>query len=685
MTHQRTSIIRTIGELRNLINEGRVAYYLGAGIDTQFSKDANIDSPPNWTNLVKSLYFLGQEKKEYEKLFDATTEEGRNWISFLENWTSEIATSVRWKIGDRQFSAKIKNFEDTNFSAEINNNQTLQLCKLLTKSNIIITTNYTKYIRKALEKFDSTKEYISLNREDLEGFVFPEPISPDLIKTIYIIHIHGQSSYESFPILDALGYNIAQFDDNNYTKILENIFLNRNVITIGSSWTDIPLRNVAGIINRKYPYLSRAHLGIYYLPKIPTPVLDSNPKITWMNSMNALYGVNIVCVDKEEQEKILIELNKSISFPNNHSNMEEVAEFLDSTGDYESQYQHQWFLELGRIDNNINDDEQSAVKNGVEIFSDAYNAFLHKDTSLNEGDWIIAGRIERHLRHHIYLYPPSGTNSKELRENIWNFLFDCYCKNNYSRKIKDEQLHFDFLTGLYEIRKKSDGFKLPLLKNDLLRKRLILSKDLWNDLPNFTGISDFTTELDGLEKLGIDLLELGWESMAAKVLADKVSYMAKGYCHFESKGEWGSRNTPVFSRLDILSEAKRVGEIAKVTGCIRRRIKSDILFALWNEDPRISRNRLLAQLQSNGNADSNMRLEAAMKNAIGIGLVFCHLRLAQQDINSKTNIFDEAKESLFTAGFKRPEKALSKGNINYWGQFIPKEIQKSVTSLVQMS
>ena len=684
MINQRTSIKRTIGGLRYLLEKGQVAFYLGAGVDKLLVNDAkrinnNLKSPPGWLQMLQELYFYDQPLEKIHETFNLEEEEGRRWIEFFNYWPAEIATFVHWVQGSKKFYKQISNFENGSFKANINDEgTTVSLCQLLSKSNIILTTNYTNYIAKSLRKIYPKKEYIVLDREDLSGFIFPESVPCEDIKTIYIIHIHGRYSSKSFPILDAWGYNIAQYDDNSYLDILESLFRSRHVITLGTSWFDIPLRNTAGYINRKYPYLGRLHLGFYYREDFPKSLHGIDTKVAWSNTMNAIYGVNFIFVDDTTQKEAIQSLNEPLRTPQRPIKLCEIADFLDSTGDYESPLQHSLLIQLGHEENHTLG-EYNAAKLGVKMIIRNLRSILDSD---NVTDWEIAVRIERHLRHQIYLYPPTASNPNNLRREIWEVLFNNF-KRNYERLIKlDEHLLFEFFTGVYEIANESSEY-IPCFKDNNLNKRIEIAKSIWEPLPKSEGmnIEKLKKKIDSLECIGMKLLKMGWESMSAKVFSDKAFMIAKGINTFfnESKNLNIDDNF-VLSYIDVLNETKRSEEISKVTGYLRRRIKVDVLEAIWNKEPKTARNRLLAQLQLKSQAISNMQIEPAMKNAIGIGLVVNQFRFEELQSDSKP-VYETACNTLEEAGFPYPDDVLNEGNLNYWKEIIPKEISSKYNEL----
>jgi hypothetical protein len=673
MAVNRTTVLRTIGDLRYFIRKGHVAFYLGAGVDMQLTHDAGMAKSPDWRNMLLDLNFHNGEEQENNIFSESDPQESQLWNDYVEKWPAEIAALARWKYGDKEFTQLIADLiEDKTFEPKIKGT-TKALCDLLSHSNIIFTTNYADYITKAMKVYNPSTEYIVLDREDLDGFVFPEPAPRKEIQTVYIVHIHGRPTSRSFPILDAWGYNIAQSDDPSYIKLLEALFKNRHVITIGTSWSDVPLRNITGYLNRKFPYLGRSHLALLYESELPKKKEQVLLRTQWSNAMSAIYGVDFYFVDSHTQANAIESIISKLDMPDNVDSLQDVADFLDSTGDYESQLQHMWFVNLG-LNKFPQLSEQKAAKVGVGMLVDKLYPLLRSNYL---SDWIIAARIERHLRHQIWLYPPPSKDVKQLREEIWGSLFRGFKKNYEKLKSADNHLLFDFLTGVYEIADSSLG-EIPESLDNVLKERLRAAKHIWKPIPLKENLIELVNDLDALETLAMRLLSLGWESMSAKIITDKAFLMARGMIRFEADMQ-KMESLPPFGYYDIISDAKRAEGIARVTGCFRRRTKVDVLDALWNKDPMRARNRLLAQLQSGTYGSSSMRIEPAMRSAIGIGLVVNQFRFDESGFRAH-KVYDIARNTLEEAGIN-PNDALNLGNVKYWGRVVPSEMKDKYQSL----
>lgn len=686
MKFEHTTLQRTIDDLRYYLPKGLVAFYLGAGVDKLLTRDAKFKDTPDWNKLLFLINFPS-DKREYAEVIYSNKKNkvSKQWREIIKSWPAEMATQPRWKYGEKSFTKEISDFySDDKFvpkTEEVMDHKgsvlhaeltpTYYLCKLLSYSNIIITTNYADYITKALRAVNDKISYVVLDREDLPGFIFPQPTEKANLTISYIVHLHGRPSSRSFPILDAWGYNLAQFDTSSYSNTLESVFKSRHIVTIGSSWTDIPLRNILNSINRKYPYLGHSNLAIIHekLPKNPEQL---KPIKAWKDSMSAIYGTTFCFVNDSKQKNLFENLTTSIHFPD-INNLEQIADFLDSTGDYESQLQQLWFSEIG-ISKNESGKTLEKIEIGVDLLREKLIELIQSNNIKN---WIIAARIERHLRHQIYLYTKEGLSSEKIRFETWQLLYQNYLSLNVQQKIRDEQLLFDFLTGVYELAN-SRITNLPKFKNDILYKRLLLCDQVWKQHEIKESITAIFQDIDSMENLSIQLLECGWESISSKVLSDKIFYTVQALPKMEIIYK-DKENIPI-KYSDILSDSIRIEGIAKLSGCFRRRIKVDVLNTFWNKNPTTTRTRLLGQLNAGYYGLETARIEPRLQCAIGVGLIVNQLRFEEIGFKRKSTI-QVARDTLEDAGID-VKNTLELKNLEYWQKVIPKELNDVYYELI---
>jgi hypothetical protein len=666
---------RVEANLQYHLQEGKVAFYLGAGIDNILVKGSNllggkIINAPGWAEFVYKLTDPKLSCEDVEELFKKDSDEIKEWKSYIKMWPAELATIFRLMNGDELFLSSIKEqFNNPNYHPNLKDAPTKALCSLLSYSNVIVTTNYSNYIDQAIRVMyknkisNNTLQIISLDREDLDCFIFPEPKKKNEIKTIYIIHIHGRPSEKSFPILDAWGYNSAEYDSPDYLSLLNTLFRERHVITIGTSWEDIPIREISNKLNRKYPYLDRSNLFIFF-PKMNIDQNNIPPMKAWADSIKAIYGMNIHIVkDIEEETTLFKKLSEIKHQPKIASSLNSISEYLDSIGDYESNLQQKWLLSIGQ-ESLQNASESEKMKNGVRLLlRKLKNSFKYKCYD----QWIIAAKVERHLRHHIWLYPPERGKRDSIREEIWKLLYQDF-KNFSLHQIEDlpKELLFHFLTGNYEIMSKPFDIKLPPdIFNRIFAERLEKCKRIWLPVPEEEdALENRILELNDLAK---ELLDCEWESMASKTLTDKAWLSA---IKLNKIGK-GDKDGFGKIRSELLSDIKRAEGIAKLTGCYRRRVKVDVLKSIWGNDLTENRNRLLSQLRSGFFETAENRLEPGLRNAIGLALVVNQKQYEDSGIRLG-KITKDYSEILAEVALDKKE-VFQDDNINHWKPVIPSD------------
>lgn len=540
----------------------------------------------------------------------------------------------------------------------------------------------------------------------MQSLPFPER---DEKNTIFVIHLHGRCSDRSFPILDAWGYNIVGHDDTAYIGFLRDLFTRRSVITIGSSWSDPPLRSAAAFVQRTKPYLSRQHLAFYFVSDKKTfgnvvPQRECNDLTRgWTNVMRAAYGVNILFVDRETQPQWFMSLNAEGANKDESSRswnistmlvtiakqvadikngaipiplLKQCADFFDCCGDYESPLQHEFLSTLGAVVSNQAEKSQrdqvirANTRKGSEVMVNLLKNFVKSTLIGDPENWQIAARIERHLRHHSYLYVRPLANNP--REEIWRELW-MRIPELPVWALFSSQLRFDFLVGRYELRNQVD-VNLATYEQSLehLSARFEKAKLVWNKWHLSEGLEGgkpWEERALDIQKLADDLLELGWESAAAKTLCDRVHLLSTTASNGHSSPE-----SPIAK--EIVEQAHQANSIARSAGCFRRQIKADSIGAMWNPDPFEGRVQLLGNIRA---AEAMKSIEPGILGGLGGGLLVCELR-AKQRSGKKLESIQSIANDLF-------EEIGLKGYLNdaleYWIKFAPHDIKLMLNKLAE--
>lgn len=699
---------RAFAMIQGELNNGNAAFMLGAGVDILIAldfKDRDTSLPPNWTDLICGL-------TPFQAMTSSSLDKRDQLKRIAQTWPTEAASFARWWTGDRNFRKELKQRLDISpkLSASIRSDlnegkATYQLCRLLVRSNLIVTPNYSHFIVEALrtfcEKDKINKTIVVLDREDMQSLPFPEH---DQKEMIFIVHLHGRCSDRSFPILDAWGYNIVEQDDTSYINFLRDLFTRRSVITIGTSWSDPPLRSAAAFVQRTKPYLSRRHLAFYFLSDQETfgnPVSQPIPNDltrAWVNVMRAAYGVNVLFVDGTTQPQWFARLNAGKKADDIEENwtikermndlahrmsevehnqisislLKQCAEFFDCCGDYESPIQHEFLSTLGalcRREENESDDSfvRANTREGAKFMVDLLTKVVDSALISDSENWQTAVRIERHLRHHSYLYVEPLENNP--REKIWRKLAVGIPELSAWKYISP-QLCFDFLVGEYEL-PHVGGIHLGSYEQNLkdLAERFEKGKLVWKKwyLPGFEGESSWKKRSGEIQKLAEGLLESGWESAAAKVLCDRLHLLATiaSNCGL----------TPEDSiAKEIVEQARQANSIARAAGCFRRQIKADSIGAMWNPDPLDGRVQLLGNIRA---WEAMGSIEPGILGGLGTGLLVCELRARMQSgdpIVSIKRIAEDLFEEIGLRGYLVDA-------MRYWTPFPPRDIRVSLERL----
>lgn len=647
---------RTLQSVRSHLLGGRVAFYLGAGVDQQLAEDANQpEKAPSWEELLSAMKpFPKADPSELSR--------------YAKDWPTETALAARLRLGKQEFKDRIAASTDVGFSPDPTKPFTKNFAALLLKSNLIVTTNYTSHIIASLRAYvkrnglTKSKEFIVVTREDLASFPFPQAeVDPS---RIYVVHIHGRCVERSDLVFDAWGYNIAVNDDRHYHRFLYNLFSHRSVISIGVSWSDIPLRNQAALVFRTQGYQRPCHVSFDHYEtrrQCKRAHTANGASREWSNAIHATYGVRMIPVTTPDLRSIIQYVSDSkgiIDLPR-RDDVAGIAKFLDSCGDYESPVQQQWLLNLSHSKT------RSAAAQLEATVTDQYRR-LFRTVSEDRTTWESVARIERHLRHFHYLY---AHRLVKARQDLWNLLASKLTKGIW-RQL-DDRLQFNFLVGQYELKiarpVSLDRFHID---NKLYRERVKISSALWRSPPAPKPAESYK-RIDSYKTTALRLLDLGWESMASKVFLDAATVfatMARDSYH------------PTIGR-SIVQLASQGGDVARSAGYFRREAKSEALIAIFLPDPQESRIRILSKIRaaesasprSDGTAGVKYGVvEPALIASLTAGLLASHIRSLDMNSDSEAMLIKKLKDSvrylLLEAGLDCDEVPLSL--LPYWETFV---------------
>ena len=606
---------RVLKALERDLSAGSVALFLGAGVDLALNSNAK-----SWESLVANLsQGFVTHSAEHERSQTAKFWTDDKWTSLAQRWPTETASLMRWLLGDKQFIGDLAKLlqgrpKRTEFSE--------LLSELALRVGLVVTTNYTSVAKRAIEEFLSRNG----NARRLRVFDRESLPSLDVIGTVdrqhecIIIHLHGRFTPSSVPILDAWGYNILSNDDLAYSQFLHRLFASMDVITVGVSWTDLPLRNAAALVRRTQPFVYRHHLALMFHSSQDVAASferRAGALSLWNRAVRATLGVEMLHVDANTQQTTLETLvraeptsaAKSTAESKPELDFEELADFLDDCGDYESRDQSQRLMEHGR---ELGYDEPNDARLIERALDDLTSKILAQlDARCSRRDWEVFARIERHLRHHLWLYASDLDEGKRKRSALWEGLFQIR-PSNWTRL--PATLRFDFVVGHYELqRSEAIPAELANFDDELLVMRLAqASSGVWSSA---YGTDD--------ETKAMQLFWLGWESLGAKKMGDRLMDLAIERAAKVRDNKVDSAATMISHAHEVLEEANRAEALARLAGCARRIVKAVTLGSMWDPDPQHARLRVLGELSA---PEALKALEPGIYRGVAAALLSCDLR-----------------------------------------------------------
>jgi SIR2-like protein len=648
---------RKFCEMQARLASGEAAFLIGAGADMELAEIAG------WTQLLNSLIEVTPKFRDLSLPND--------FQAISKDFPAELAYLIRWNMGDQRFLTSLNESLKPGFRVNSASSYVKALAELLSKSNLIVTTNYTGFLKQIISLIN--RNVIIRDREELSTFNFPSPGTVD--EEIYLVHLHGRCSESSFPVLDAWGYNIAREDSQEYMGFLRKLFSERYVIIIGSSLQDVPLRDAAAFVKRKSLYSNRVHISFYCNRRH-----SKSSEIALKNAMRGALGIELIPVTQFTQAKALdllrpLEKADYPEFPNFHN----IAEFLENTGDYDCELQHKW---LQKQSETIN--AQGAIKR-IRIFLDhlhaALLAFLEKGSYQ---EWVTVARLEKHLRHQRFLY--FGREDKG-RKDLWVALVN-HSVAEVALQRESERSQFDFLVAQYEldilsgmspdaketVQRHTNSFVERLCSGSVAKERFRLAERVWSKemWELYEQNPDASDALRPIEVLQDDLLVSGWESIAAKISGDKVASLAKVAQKVQVAEKKESRQ--IVNR--ILDEAERTEGLARQAGSFWRNFKPSVLRACWTSNVLHARLDILGKIHAAKSVANPMLLAALVA-----GLVVCELKLILRRTANKSinEIYKHLTEILHESNLT--EDYLQEALNGYWDQLVPADLSSHMSGL----
>ena len=138
------------------------------------------------------------------------------------------------------------------------------------------------------------------------------------------------------------------------------------------------------------------------------------------------------------------------------------------------------------------------------------------------------------------------------------------------------------------------------------------------------------------------LFELGWESLGAKIMGDRLMNLARKRADDARKARVDSAAAIISYANEVLEEANRTESLARLAGCSRRIVKAVTLGSMWNPDPRQARLRVLGELSA---GEALKALEPGIYRGVAAALLSCDLRARlDRRLTSAEAVRQEARE-----------------------------------------
>lgn len=404
----------------------------GAGMDKALNPNA-----PSWVTLIDQLA-VDVAAYESEGLDDSAASEWGVDQSVLQDrqanrrmssvavlsdqWPMEAAEAIRVSVGSKEFldrlTVEVANSRNVRSSA-VGNTIAALSSLALRGVGCFLDLNYTDDVANALTvglAHAGVKVRIS-HLSTLQAHTLREVLEPP-DGVVNVVKVHGSVPGKVFNeatgiILDRSSYARATAEGALYRDLLRRVFEDFQVVTLGVSWTDVALREAAAQAALKRPTSSLRHIVVR---------LQESGAVAewWRERMYASsYGaMSIAYLSHSEFPGVVTQIGESSardhdrrrenSAPSDGSaditpasdSMNDIADFLDGCGDFDSPLQSAWFGD------------------SFEDLAQTIRQEVQQSPPKTAEQWLTYARIERHLRHFVWFRLPSKKRI-QLRSDLW--------------------------------------------------------------------------------------------------------------------------------------------------------------------------------------------------------------------------------------------------------------------------
>jgi hypothetical protein len=579
---------------RNLGTQGKVALAIGAGVDIALA------GRRGWADFVSSLAQFGRLSNDDKGALELLS----------PTLPAETADALRVALGRSKYEEGLRR---NTCQCDLTPGELGPALQLLVNCGIrlILNFNYTRDLLETLSE-SSPLEIIAIQRFHLEGWTKRDLLEPR-DGEIHHISIHGMADYRfgHLPsvVLDRNSYNQAFFGDLHYGDLLTRVLQDYTLLSVGLSWDDVVLRSAAARVHFTTPICGRVHVAL--IPATTAPKASRRKARThgrmyvWRErAFVTAYSIRTIHYSPHDGHRDLPIILRNVSTLSRRIRdalngdsltvpelgvagrwvrVQEISDVLDECGDYESLFHREWFAKDG---------------NWRKLHALITSGSM-RPSSLQE--WIILARIERHLRHFIWVYAHPDKRDAS-RVDAWEKIAQYWgafdnperrsWRSGFEEAAGDDEVSsvsmrglFEFALGAFEVYGQSrmpcseachdwQQWLISLAtqnKSCKVAKRIEIGRGIWTIQK---------PRLSTLAKLRRSAITSAWEGIEAKIALDICEH------HFEKriprrplKG-WGIKLRSHPERDVLTRFATDAWETARMAGCGRRELGAIALASL---------------------------------------------------------------------------------------------------------
>jgi SIR2-like domain len=546
------------------VSRSKLAVIVGAGVDQ------SIADRPAWTDLLGRL---GNGLEVAGPCNESLTKVARDW-------PMETAEALRLTLGPDRFGTVLREALPPTGADEVERSPLARaIAKLVEQgASIIVSLNYTDDLVTALRaRLQRSFVVRVIDRSEMSAWPLGHLLTPELGE-VHVLKLHGSlpladTAVESDVVLDRSSYDAAVAADSPYGSVLSRLFEDFAVLSVGVSWTDVPLRDAAARARRQLPVARTMHYAAWQHS-------GDGARDWWQErALTASYGLRpLYYVDHGQVADLLssiVELVDSAEGPSPDAPLSDIADWLDRAGDYESRQQSTWFAAHWRA-------ASEAVKRACD------------PATLTSETWLAAARVERHLRHFLWFWL-APREKATIRRQLWQGLADAWSilpSSEAALLWQDERIALaldwnteatcgspdrallDFALGVYEVHGRDLSIHPSAAEwidrldcvcrhapHSITRRRIATASKVWTrdaslDLVNAARDACW----EGMEaKLALDIAENRLRSLAASL-------------RYETPRDWPGRD-----RDALWLQSDHVRELSRVAGSNRREAGAVVL------------------------------------------------------------------------------------------------------------